>query len=365
RELGLWRDERSPALEPSDEYVYASHGLFPAPLDPNRDSGCAQDAEPADALPPNDRVIQLFKFTGHLVAKGLIDGRILDIPLSAGFWTAVQRQLTPTGEPFAWSWDQLEAVDAQLAKSLRYLRQFVEAKHALYARKELTSTQLQSEMDSIRHPSDQASVADLTLDFTLPGYPDVELRQGGAEIPVTIANIHLYIDLVAEWTLHAGIRAQTAAFCQGFDRVFPSTSLLMFTPAELCSLVGQTAADDTYWSEAAVQAGIRLEHGFTPSSPEVHMFVEFLGSLDRKERRMFLQFVTGAPRLPLGGFQALHPPLHLVPRPATPPLQPDDYLPSVMTCMNLVKLPKYSSSEIFAQRWRQVMAEGQCSFHLS
>ncbi|KAJ2138511.1 Ubiquitin fusion degradation protein 4 [Coemansia sp. RSA 788] len=139
----------------------------------------------------------------------------------------------------------------------------------------------------------------------------------------------------------------------------------MFTPTELCNLIGQTVADDAYWSGSALRDSIKMENGFSLESPEVCMFIEFLELLDQAERRLFLQFVTGAPRLPLGGFHALHPPLRLTPRQAVLPLKPDDYLPSVMTCMNLIKLPKYSSFKVFSQRWKQVMVEGQKSFHLS
>jgi len=63
-----------------------------------------------------------------------------------------------------------------------------------------------------------------------------------------------------------------------------------------------------------------------------------LGPLDK---RKFLQFVTGAPRLPLGGLAHLNPKLTVVVRKTE-----DDYdasLPTVMTCVNYVKLPPYSS----------------------
>ncbi|KAI9479829.1 hypothetical protein BX667DRAFT_466867 [Coemansia mojavensis] len=365
-DLGLWRDERTVNDEGKGKYVYAPHGLFPAPLGSKQSSPEEQSKSP-DTLPPKDRVIQLFKFTGHLIAKGLIDGRILDIPLSAAFWIAVQLHLRSSlvSSSNVWSWDQIENVDPPLAKSLRYLQDFVDAKSALYARTDLSLAQKQAETAALCHPTDQAAVDDLTLDFTLPGFPEIELRPGGAEIPVTINNVHTYIDLVARWTLIDGIQAQVSAFCEGFDRVFSSKSLLMFTADELCCLVGHTDADDAYWTAAAVQSSIGVEQGFMMSSPEVCMFVEFLVSLDRKERRQFLRFATGASRLPLGGFAALHPPLRLAPRPVVAPLQPDDYLPSVMTCMNLIKLPKYSSLAVLKQRWKQVMEEGQQSFHLS
>lgn len=42
--------------------------------------------------------------------------------------------------------------------------------------------------------------------------------------------------------------------------------------------------------------------------------------------------VTGAPKLPIGGFRGLNPPFTVVRKPHEPPYKADDYLPSVMTC---------------------------------
>ena len=61
--------------------------------------------------------------------------------------------------------------------------------------------------------------------------------------------------------------------------------------------------------------------------------------LDSGERRLLLRFLTGSPSLPAGGLSRLQPPLTVVRKEAEPPLGPDDYLPSVMTCANYLKLP--------------------------
>lgn len=37
------------------------------------------------------------------------------------------------------------------------------------------------------------SVEDLGLDFTLPGFPNIELKKGGKDIPVTIHNLEEYL----------------------------------------------------------------------------------------------------------------------------------------------------------------------------
>jgi len=107
-----------------------------------------------------------------------------------------------------------------------------------------------------------------------------------------------------------------------------------------------------------------------------------MSSYDAQERRKFVQFVTGSPRLPVGGtwnsildwkhkfnfcdlgFKALQPPLTIV-RKTIETGDEDAFLPSVMTCVNYLKLPDYSTIEIMRERLRVAAEEGQMSFHLS
>ena len=71
----------------------------------------------------------------------------------------------------------------------------------------------------------------------------------------------------------------------------------------------------------------------------------------------FLTFPTG--------FKALTPPLTIVRKTFETSENPDNFLPSVMTCVNYLKLPDYSSSEIMQIKLRLAAEEGQLSFHLS
>lgn len=67
------------------------------------------------------------------------------------------------------------------------------------------------------------------------------------------------------------------------------------------------------------------------------------------ERPSFLKFLTGSKRLPLGGFKNLYPNLTIVQKKENKDRGqvPDDLLPSVMSCVNYVKCPEYSSYEVF------------------
>ena len=44
---------------------------------------------------------------------------------------------------------------------------------------------------------------------------------------------------------------------------------------------------------------------------------------------------------------------------------PDDFLPSVMTCVNYLKLPDYSSQQVMAERMATAVRDGRLSFMLS
>ena len=75
------------------------------------------------------------------------------------------------------------------------------------------------------------------------------------------------------------------------------------------------------------------DRGYHSKSLEYENFIRFLTTLEANERRKFLMFVTGSPRLPNGGFAALEPRLTVVLRKEIDPFRnPDNTLPSVMTC---------------------------------
>lgn len=52
-------------------------------------------------------------------------------------------------------------------------------------------------------------------------------------------------------------------------------------------------------------------------------------------------------------------------KPSEHPYTSDDYLPSVMTCVNYLKLPDYTSIEAMRKQLSTAIKEGQGAFHLS
>ncbi|KAG9009574.1 Ubiquitin fusion degradation protein 4, partial [Tulasnella sp. 427] len=208
---------------------------------------------------------------------------------------------------------------------------------------------------------DGTKLEDLALDFTLPGY-DIELREGGKNIGVDASNIEDYLNEVLETFVGRGVQVQAQAFRDGFSKVFPVTDLQSFSAEELSMMFGNAEED---WSLDTLNESIKADHGFNNDSRAIRNLIEVMASYDGPGRRAYLQFITGSPRLPVGGFRGLNPPLTVVRKPHEHPLRPDDYLPSVMTCVNYLKLPEYSSREVMKQKLGIAMKEGVGSFHLS
>jgi E3 ubiquitin-protein ligase TRIP12 len=77
------------------------------------------------------------------------------------------------------------------------------------------------------------------------------------------------------------------------------------------------------------------------------------------------QFITGSPRLPVGGLARLSPRLTVVQKKPEAGVSSDAYLPSVMTCANYLKLPDYSSKQVMRERLLTAINEGQGAFLLS
>lgn len=162
------------------------------------------------------------------------------------------------------------------------------------------------------------------------------------------------------WT-QQGVTAQLESFLAGFNRVFSSRSLRVFTPEELSSMVCG-AADAEYWSLEQMIQHTKCDHGYTTESRQVLQLFQAMQELSDEERRHFLTFVTGSPRLPVGGWANLHPRLTVVRREVTGDSPPDSYLPSVNCCFHFIKLPEYSSFQVLKEKLIFSIQNGQGRF---
>jgi E3 ubiquitin-protein ligase TRIP12 len=201
----------------------------------------------------------------------------------------------------------------------------------------------------------------LGLTFVLPGY-ETELKPGGSNITVTLESLSEYLKLVASATL---LQIQASeAFRRGLEILVPVERLRMFAAEELESLLCGEQEED--WTYETLSSAVVAAHGYTKTSSVFEQVLRAVAALNSDQRKLFLQFVTGTPRLPLGGFTGLSPPLTVVKKdPDLPEASPDDYLPSVMTCQNYLKVPAYSSFAVLQKQLLYACTEGHQSFHLT
>ncbi|OMJ81252.1 hypothetical protein SteCoe_18308 [Stentor coeruleus] len=323
RKLDIWRDSGE------------KNGLFPGPLN-------GQDI---------NKITSIFTFIGRLVAKALFDDRLLNLPFNKVFWKLV------LNKPL--SLLDLESVDGDIGRYILELNQIAKQK-----------TQIIEEYQDIdirekhirRIDLKGVRVEDMHLTFTLPGYEHIELKPNGKNVFVNIENIEEYIVRATEKTLLQTCQAK--AFRKGFEKLFPIETLCAFELEELESVVCGKGCES--WELVVLEAVVVPTHGYTRSSAVFKNLLKLMASFTGEERKMFLQFVTGCPRLPIGGFKALTPPLTVVRRaPSNPKISPDKYLPSVMTCQNYLKLPEYSSYQVLEKQIRYAFTEAKEAFHLS
>ena len=117
--------------------------------------------------------------------------------------------------------------------------------------------------------------------------------------------------------------------------------------------------------ENILYENLKPEHGYTKDNRIFHDLIKFMCKLDKLGQRQFLIFTTGTSRLPIGGFKALSPKLTIVKKTFEKGDTPDNYLPTVMTCQNYLKLPEYSNYEILEKKMLLAMKEGGKEFSLS
>jgi E3 ubiquitin-protein ligase TRIP12 len=201
------------------------------------------------------------------------------------------------------------------------------------------------------------------LDFTLPGFPSIEMKKGGKDVNVTLENMEQYVSLLVYWILVEGVQKQMESFREGFEQVVPLSHLKLFYPEELEMLF--CGSGHAKWDVKTLHDCCHVDHGYNMDSKAIKFFFEILSEYDTDQQRKFLQFVTGSPRLPVGGLKSLSPALTIVRKTCESGESPDDFLPSVMTCVNYLKMPDYSTITIMRDKLRVAAEEGQNSFHLS
>jgi ubiquitin-protein ligase E3 C len=278
-------------------------------------------------------LLQQYRFLGRIIGKCLYEGILVDIGF-AGF--------------FLRKWASGGGDSSQEPGHRVNINDLRDLDESLY----------QGLLKLKNYPAD---VEDFSLDFTvtdtvsLPGEPTQtitrDLEFNGSSVSVTNGNRLLYITRIARYRLEVRPFLQTRAFLRGLGDIINPSWLSMFNQSELQTLIGGDSSEidvedlrhNTSYGGIYVIGDDGLEH------PTIQLFWRVMKELDDSDRRKVLKYVTSTPRAPLLGFSQLRPRFSI--RDAG---NDEERLPSTSTCVNLLKLPLYSSA--FALRQKLVYA---------
>ncbi|KAH0790487.1 E3 ubiquitin-protein ligase UPL4-like isoform X5 [Histomonas meleagridis] len=264
-------------------------------------------------FPRPDAPPELFYTIGLLCGKAMLMDMILSIPFNPAFFKLMK------GNKIS-----LEEVDPQLKRSL------------------------------------ESSDGLLDLPFTYPGIPDLELIPGGKDIEITKENFPEYVEAVKKKTTE--LTEIMNQFKNGLSKVFQIEAFNLFTEDEICNLIEGEIVRIT---EKELIENVEISHGYSQNSPQIKMLFDTIAEMNNDQQSMLIKFITGCNRLPIGGLKALNPKLVIAKRVTDDNQNPDDTLPSVMTCSNYFKMPEYSNRETLKERLLYAINEGQGTFLLT
>lgn len=252
--------------------------------------------------------LRWYTFLGRILGKALYHGILVDVNFASFFLS----KWLGKGNSYLDDLSGLESLDKEVYRNLLWLKHY--------------SGDIEK---------------DLTLDFTVTNeeFGDKhihELVPNGRNIPVTKDNRLEYIYRVSHYRLNEQIRLQSEAFLAGLTDLIDLRWLRMLNREELRILISGTEGDiDLEDLRKHTVLG-----GYHEKDEVVEFFWKSLESFTHAQRKSFLKFVTSCPSPPLLGFAQLNPNLGIR-------HGGDDTsrLPTSSTCVNLLKLPRYTSYE--------------------
>ena len=301
----------------------------------------------------NENIIKMFKLLGYIIGRAIYDDRLLDIPLNKVFWNLLlDRPIT---------FKYIKYIDINLYKTLNDFENLIERKKEYIKNNKIENIQNINFDDIILF--NNCKLSQLDIYFTFPGYFNIELKPNGNDILLTMNNIEEYVNLIYDYLFYRGIDKIIKSFKEGFNINFNIEKLKCFTSSELEEYICGNA--DAKWDKNVLFEHLKPEHGYTKQSKIFNDLIKFMSNLDKNQRKRFLIFTTGCSRLPIGGFKSLSPKLTVVKKYCEDEDNPDDYLPTVMTCQNYLKIPEYSNYNILENKILFAMNEGCNEFNLS
>ncbi|KAF5628538.1 ubiquitin ligase e3 C [Fusarium tjaetaba] len=286
-------------------------------------------------------LLRRYEFLGRIIGKCMYEGILVDL-VFAGFFLLKWTSTGPNDEnTYKGSVNDLRDMDEDLYRGMLQLK---------------------------NHPGD---VSEMGIDFTIEDQVSDpkhrvktvtrKLIANGDQIHVTNDNRLLYISYVARHRLVVQPAPQTSAFLRGLRSIIRPSWLSMFNQSELQRLVGGDSSeiDVEDLRKHTIYGGLYQIGDDGEEHDTIKLFWKVMHSFTDDQRRAVLKYVSSTPRAPLLGFSQLKP-LFSIRDGGTD----EERLPSTSTCVNLLKLPRYTTEATLREKLLYAIQSG-AGFDLS
>lgn len=263
----------------------------------------------------NSKHLEYFKFIGKVMGMAIYHGKLFHSYFILPFFKQLLNEKLEL--------DDLKFYDVQIWKSLNYIKQ-------------------------------NKITEDLGLTFTMDietkdendkvVYKTIDLKKNGSNISLTEDNKKEYLDLLFKYYLKR-TKKQIRALQEGLQLFVPIEMLKeIFQPEEIQLVLGGISEIDV----KDMEANTEYQGGYTASSTYIKWFWEVIKSMSQEDLKLFLLFVTGTTKVPIGGFAHLYG--SNGPQKLTINKITMKNLPSSHSCFNRLDLPEYKSKDILSQK---------------
>jgi E3 ubiquitin-protein ligase NEDD4 len=254
---------------------------------------------PASGVNPEH--LNYFKFIGRVLGLGIFHRRFLDAYFIVSFHKMILKKKVTLSD--------LESVDAELHRGLTWM--------------------LENDI------TDVIDETFTTIEERFGEMVTIDLKPGGADVPVTEENKKEYVDHVVEYRISKRVKEQFDAFMSGFSELIPQDLINVFDERELELLIGgMSEIDVDDWTKFTDYRGYEV------NDEVIQWFWKCVRSWPPERKSRLLQFATGTSRIPVNGFKDLQGsdgPRRFTIEKAGDPNQ----LPKSHTCFNRIDLPPY------------------------
>ncbi|XP_060635606.2 E3 ISG15--protein ligase HERC5-like [Anolis sagrei] len=203
------------------------------------------------------------------------------------------------------------------------------------------SPRLGRSLQTILDTQSEDFIENLELDFTTVeehkgSRTEVELKENGANLPVTKFNRKQYVDAYVHYIFTASVEKQFADFMRGFERGCPTGKWKIFHPIELqVVLLGHKKYD---WEQLEKNAKYT---GYEKTEQTIKDFWAEFHDLPEEKKEDFLAFLTGTNRIPAQGMGKF-----IFTIADARKADPDLWYPEASTCCHILFLPRYSNRDV-------------------